>query len=233
MLRTVDRYVAWTVTVTVVVVLVCFVTLTASFALVEEVREEEAAYGFRDAFAYVLHTLPRRVHELVPFVIFLGVLIGLGVLAGNSEVTVLRAAGMSLRRLYAPVGAVVVHDGRLLARRHNERELTSDPVAHAEILAITKAANKIKDWRLSDCTLYVTKEPCPMCAGAAIMARIYRLVYAVPDPKMGFLGGALDITKTQSLNHHPQIARGVLEGDCKLLLSSFFEQKRMVAKEGS
>lgn len=106
--RTVDRYLAWTVTVTVVVVLVCFVTLTASFALVEEVREEEAAYGFGDAFAYVLHTLPRRVHELVPFVIFLGVLIGLGVLSGNSEVTVLRAAGMSLWRLYAPVGAVVV-----------------------------------------------------------------------------------------------------------------------------
>ncbi len=105
--RTMDRYVAWTVLVTVLVVLVCFVLLTASFALAEEVREEEAAYGFGDAFAYVLHTLPRRVHELIPFVVFLGVLIGLGVLSGSSEVTVLRAAGVSLWRLYAPVAVVV------------------------------------------------------------------------------------------------------------------------------
>ena len=108
MLRTVDLYVGRSVTVTVVVVLVCFVTLTASFALVEEIREEEAAYGFADAFSYVLHTVPRRVYELVPFVVFLGVLISLGVLSGNSELTVLRAAGMSLWRLYAPLAAVVV-----------------------------------------------------------------------------------------------------------------------------
>ena len=103
-----DGYVARTVAGTVVIVLICFVTLTASFALVEEVREEEAAYGFGDAFAYVAHTLPRRVHELVPFVVFLGVLIGLGALSGSSEVTVLRAAGMSLWRLYVPVAVVVV-----------------------------------------------------------------------------------------------------------------------------
>ena len=143
------------------------------------------------------------------------------------------AAIDAYRNNESPIGAVMVREGEVIACAHNEVESTKDPTAHAEILAITKAANKIKNWRLSDCTLYVTKEPCPMCAGAAIMARINRLVYAVADPKMGFLGGALDITRTQSLNHHPQIARGVLEGDCKLLLTSFFEQKRMAAKEGS
>ncbi|MBC9888378.1 MAG: tRNA-specific adenosine deaminase [Opitutae bacterium] len=137
------------------------------------------------------------------------------------------------RKNEVPIGAVMVRESEVIASAHNEVESTKDPTAHAEILAITQAANQIGDWRLSDCTLYVTKEPCPMCAGAAIMARIHRLVYAVPDPKMGFLGGALDISKTQSLNHHPQISRKVLEGDCKRLLSSFFQQKRMVAKEGS
>ncbi len=143
------------------------------------------------------------------------------------------AAIDAYRKNESPIGAVMVREGEVMACAHNEVESTKDPTAHAEILAITKAANKLQDWRLNDCTLYVTKEPCPMCAGAAIMARIYRLVYAVPDPKMGFLGGALDITKSQSLNHHPQVARGVLEGECKLLLTSFFEQKRMAAKEGS
>ena len=105
---TMDRYLARTMAVTVVVVLVCFVTLTTSFSLVEEMREEEAAYGFGDAFAYVLHTVPRRVYELVPYVIFLGVLIGLGALSGHSEVTVLRAAGVSLWRLFRPLAVVVV-----------------------------------------------------------------------------------------------------------------------------
>lgn len=143
------------------------------------------------------------------------------------------AAIDAYRKNESPIGAVMVREGEVIACAHNEVESTKDPTAHAEILTITKAASKLKDWRLSDCTLYVTKEPCPMCAGAAIMARIYRLVYAVTDPKMGFLGGALDITKIQSLNHHPQIARGVLEGECKLLLTSFFEQKRRMAKDGS
>ena len=105
---TMDRYLARTVAVTVVVVLVCFMTLTACYSLAEEMREEEAAYGFGDALAYVLHTMPRRVYELVPYVIFLGVLIGLGTLSGNSEVTVLRAAGVSLWRMFRPLAVVVV-----------------------------------------------------------------------------------------------------------------------------
>ena len=142
------------------------------------------------------------------------------------------AAIDAYRKHEVPVGAVMVRDSEVVACAHNEVESTKDPTAHAEILALTQAANAIGDWRLSDCSLYVTKEPCPMCAGAAIMARIQRLVYAVADPKMGFLGGALDITKVQSLNHHPQITRGTLERDCRLLLSSFFEQKRMAATDG-
>ncbi len=143
------------------------------------------------------------------------------------------AAIDAYRQNEVPIGAVIVRDKEIIACAHNEVESNKDPTAHAEILAITQATGKIKDWRLNECTLYVTKEPCPMCSGASIMARINRLVYAVPDPKMGFLGGALDISKTKSLNHHPKVTSGVLEEDCKILLSAFFEQKRIISKEES
>ncbi len=126
-----------------------------------------------------------------------------------------------------PVGAVIAHQGEVIASAHNQVELTGDPTAHAEILAITQATQKLEDWRLNECTLFVTKEPCPMCSGASVMARIGRVVYAVPDPKMGFMGGALDITKVQSLNHHIELSAGVLEEDCRALLSHFFAGKRV------
>lgn len=125
-----------------------------------------------------------------------------------------------------PVGAIITLGGDVIASAHNQVELTGDPTAHAEILAITQATQKLRDWRLNECTLYVTKEPCPMCSGASIMARLGRVVYAVPDPRMGFMGGALDITKVQSLNHQIAISAGVLEEDCKALLSHFFAEKR-------
>ncbi len=126
-----------------------------------------------------------------------------------------------------PVGAIIMRNGEVIASSHNQVELTGDPTAHAEVLAITQATQKLEDWRLNECTLYVTKEPCPMCSGATIMARLGRVVYAVPDPKMGFLGGALDITKVQSLNHRVEIHSRVLEEDCKALLSNFFAEKRV------
>ena len=125
-----------------------------------------------------------------------------------------------------PVGAVIEFQGDVIATSHNQVEFTGDATAHAEILAITQASQKVGDWRLNDCTLYVTKEPCPMCSGAAIMSRLRRAVYGVPDDKMGFLGGALDISKVQSLNHQLEVTSGVLEEECKALLTHFFSKKR-------
>jgi tRNA(adenine34) deaminase len=125
-----------------------------------------------------------------------------------------------------PVGAVITHHGEVIATSHNQVELTGDATAHAEILAITQATRKCQDWRLNECTLFVTKEPCPMCSGASVMARLGRVVYSVADKKMGFLGGALDISKVQSLNHQLEITGGVLEEDCKELLAHFFSIKR-------
>lgn len=125
-----------------------------------------------------------------------------------------------------PVGAVIECGGEVIATAHNQVEFTRDATAHAEILAITQASQKIGDWRLSECVLYVTKEPCPMCSGAVFMSRLKRVVYSVSDDKMGFLGGALDISKVQSLNHRLSISKGILEDECKALLSHFFSQKR-------
>ena len=125
-----------------------------------------------------------------------------------------------------PVGAVIEYQGDVIATSHNQVEFTGDATAHSEILAITQATQRIGDWRLSDCTLYVTKEPCPMCSGAAIMSRLGRVVYGVSDDKMGFLGGALDISKVQSLNHHIEVTSGILEEDCKALITQFFLEKR-------
>jgi tRNA(adenine34) deaminase len=136
------------------------------------------------------------------------------------------AAIDAYRNNEVPVGAVIVHGGEVIASSHNQVEFTEDATAHAEILAITQASQKLKDWRLNECTLFVTKEPCPMCSGAMIMARLGRVVYGVADLKMGFLGGALDISKVQTLNHLPEVTRGVLEDDCRALLAKFFSQKR-------
>ena len=125
-----------------------------------------------------------------------------------------------------PIGAVIEFQGEVIASSHNQVEFTGDATAHAEILAITQASQRVGDWRLNDCTLYVTKEPCPMCSGAAFMSRLRRVVYGVPDDKMGFLGGALDISKVQSLNHQLKVTRGILEEECKALLTHFFSEKR-------
>ncbi len=127
-----------------------------------------------------------------------------------------------------PIGAIIVNndDGQIIAAAHNRTIATCDPTAHAEILAITQAANAIGDWRLNNCTLYVTKEPCPMCSGATIMARLGRVVFAWGDPKMGCLGGATALQDLPKSNHHPQVVSGVLEEKCRKLIQAYFKLKR-------
>ncbi len=125
-----------------------------------------------------------------------------------------------------PIGAVIEHDGQIIASAHNQSRSTNDPTAHAEILAISQAANTLGDWRLNACTLYVTKEPCPMCAGALVIARIGRVFYGLPDPKMGCVGGAVDLGALPRSNHHFESVGGVLQDENHALLKAFFEQRR-------
>jgi tRNA(adenine34) deaminase len=125
-----------------------------------------------------------------------------------------------------PVGAVVVRGGQVIARRHNERELTGDPTAHAEVLAIRDAAEVIGHWRLLDCTLYVTLEPCFMCAGALVNARIGRVVFGATDPKAGAAGSLANVLADARLNHNPPIEGGVLTDECSQILKTFFAAKR-------
>jgi tRNA(adenine34) deaminase len=125
-----------------------------------------------------------------------------------------------------PVGAVVVRDGEIIAARHNERELTGDPTAHAELLAMRDAAAKVGHWRLDDCTLVVTLEPCAMCAGAMVNGRVGRLVYGATDPKAGAAGSRFDLVDSELLNHRIPRTTGVLADECGQLLVDFFRAKR-------
>lgn len=125
-----------------------------------------------------------------------------------------------------PVGAVIEHNGAVIAAAHNQVEAMGDPTAHAEILAITQAARHIGDWRLDGATLYVTKEPCPMCSGAALMSRFKRVVFAVADEKMGCLGGATDLNRLPRINHTLEVTCGVLGHESLGLLQAFFKLKR-------
>jgi tRNA(adenine34) deaminase len=127
-----------------------------------------------------------------------------------------------------PVGAVIEAGGEVVASAHNRVEGAADPTAHAEMLALTQAAAKRGDWRLEDATVYVTKEPCPMCSGAMIMSRVRRVCYAVADPKMGCLGGAANLNDLPRSNHRVEIASGgVLEDACREMLQEFFRLKRV------
>ena len=125
-----------------------------------------------------------------------------------------------------PIGAVIVHEGRIIARGFNQVELLNDATAHAEMLALTAAEAAAGDWRLTDCTLYATKEPCPMCAGAIVHCRLARVVFGAPDPKGGAAGGAMNLLQFPSLNHECNITPGIMEPDCRSLLQTFFEKKR-------
>ena len=134
---------------------------------------------------------------------------------------------MLFRSPDVPIGAAVfAPDGRLLARAHNAREERGDPTAHAEILALQEASRALGRWRLTGSTMYATLEPCPMCAGALVNARVDRLVYAVADPKAGAVDTLFDILRDPRLNHRVEVASGVLAEECGALLSGFFRQRR-------
>jgi len=125
-----------------------------------------------------------------------------------------------------PIGAVVVRDGEVIGAGANERELRNDPTAHAEMVALREAARAVGSWRVLDCVLYVTLEPCAMCAGAIVLARVPRVVYGCADPKAGACGSVLDVTGEERLNHRPRVDGGLLADECSALLRAFFAARR-------
>ena len=126
-----------------------------------------------------------------------------------------------------PVGAVIVEDGKILSRGYNKREQKNDPTMHAEMIAIRKACAKKKSWRLENATIYITLEPCSMCAGTILWARFKKVVYGASDPKGGALGGSYNLFDQPNLNHHPEIVSGVLKEECSQIVSNFFKKKRL------
>ncbi|HLI32033.1 MAG TPA: tRNA adenosine(34) deaminase TadA [Solirubrobacteraceae bacterium] len=138
----------------------------------------------------------------------------------------MREAERSLEHGDVPIGAVLVSGGEVIAAAHNERELRADPTAHAEVLALREGARAIGSWRLLDATLYVTLEPCAMCAGAIVLARLPRVLYATDDPKAGAAGSVLDVLAEPRLNHRPLVESGLLGDESAALLRAFFAQRR-------
>lgn len=138
----------------------------------------------------------------------------------------LRQAQRAAEADEVPVGAVVVRGGRIIARAFNQVELLKDATAHAEMLALTQAQAAVGDWRLTDCTLYVTKEPCPMCAGAIVHTRIARVVFGCADPKAGAAGSAMNLLQCETLNHRCAVTGSVREEECRALLREFFARQR-------
>ncbi len=140
----------------------------------------------------------------------------------------LRQAQKALKAKEVPVGAVVVQSGRVIARAYNQVELLKDATAHAEMLAITQAEAAVGDWRLNDCDLYVTKEPCPMCAGALVHVRMRRVIFGCQDERGGAAGGLMNLLQMPTLNHRCDITTNVLQEECAALLKSFFQARRKV-----
>ena len=141
----------------------------------------------------------------------------------------LRLAEKAYKAGEVPVGAVIVREGRIIGRAYNQVELLRDATAHAEMLAITQAEEAVGDWRLNDCDLYVTKEPCPMCAGALVHVRMRRVIFGCPDPRGGAAGGLLNLLQMPTLNHRCDINSGVLAEQSAALLQSFFRERRQRA----
>jgi len=138
----------------------------------------------------------------------------------------LREAERALEHDDVPIGAILVRDGEVVGAGHDERELRGDPTAHAEMIAIREASNKQDGWRLLDTVLYVTAEPCAMCAGAIVLARVPRVVYGTPNPKAGAAGSVLDVLGEPRLNHRPEVAGGLLAAEAASLLTAFFGSRR-------
>ncbi len=139
----------------------------------------------------------------------------------------LAEARLALAEGELPIGCVIVHNGGIIARAHNEREQTGDPTAHAEVVAMRRAAKHLKAWRLVGCTLYVTLEPCPMCAGAISQARVEHLVYGAPDPAQGCAGSVYRICEDPAFSHFCRSDGGVLQDECSAVLGEFFSSKRI------
>jgi tRNA(adenine34) deaminase len=138
----------------------------------------------------------------------------------------LREAARAPEHDDVPIGAVIVHAGEVIGTGHNEREVRADPTAHAEMIALREAARTLGTWRVLDSVMYVTLEPCAMCAGAIVLARLPRLVYGATDPKAGAAGSVLNVLDEPRLNHRPQVESGLLAGECSDLLRSFFAPRR-------
>ena len=145
----------------------------------------------------------------------------------------LREAQASETAGEVPVGCVIVHEGMVIGRGHNQVESLQDATAHAEILAIGAASTALESWRLHECTLYVTLEPCAMCAGAIVLARLGRLVYGADDPKAGACGSVLDVIHEPRLNHRVEVTSGILAEECGAILKEFFQKKRRLLAEQS
>lgn len=147
----------------------------------------------------------------------------------------MRAAFREAEKAYAlgevPIGCVIVHDGKVIARGYNRRNTDKSTLSHAELIAVRKASRRIGDWRLEECVLYVTLEPCQMCAGAIVQARIPRVVMACMNPKAGCAGSILNILNMPEFNHQVDVTRGVLEEECSTLLTRFFKELRVRNKE--
>jgi tRNA(adenine34) deaminase len=138
----------------------------------------------------------------------------------------LRMAGKASEAGEVPVGAVIIRAGKIVGRAHNQVELLKDATAHAEMLALTQAEAAVGDWRLTDCDLYVTKEPCAMCAGALVHTRIRRVIFGCADPSAGAAGSVMNLLQMPALNHRCDIASGVLQDECAAILQNFFRQRR-------
>jgi tRNA(adenine34) deaminase len=138
----------------------------------------------------------------------------------------IREAARAAEHDDVPIGAVIVKDGEVLATGHNEREVRADPTAHAELLALRDAARALGSWRILDAVLYVTLEPCAMCAGAIVLARVPRVIFGADDPKAGAAGSVLDVLDTPQLNHRPVVQAGLLGDECGDLLREFFASRR-------
>ena len=143
----------------------------------------------------------------------------------------LREAERAAEAGEVPCGAIIVKNGAIIGKAHNQTELLKDPTAHAEILAITQAAAALENWRLTDAVMYVTKEPCPMCAGAIVLARLKKVVWGVDDPKRGGARSKFEILDHADLNHRVEIQTGVLKAECKGLIQSFFRERRNEKKD--
>ena len=144
----------------------------------------------------------------------------------------LKEAEKAYSKLEVPVGAVIVKDGKIIARAYNQKESKTDTTKHAEILAIQKASKKLKSWRLIDCEMYVTLEPCTMCAGAIIHSRIKKVYIGAMDEKTGAVGSVLNLFEDYKFNHKPEVEKGILKEDCEILLKQFFKELRKLKSNG-